>query len=227
MNRDLYNTQWKLQANQKKLTSTDFAFRALLIAVSAKNLKNVPREDIALTLLQRYFTPSKTDGYATLKNILDRIPYYLFEHTKILGLKAETFITETEFKAIQAMAKNLNLEKLGRQYVYYFTRQDGLTPEQQGVQAGHALFKLGAKLGKQGKNFDPSEIYFQWIGVKTSQDLTEVSLNHLDHRCVEFYEPDLGNSLTSIAFEPILWNERDEFMEYDLLTHYGNIKETK
>ena len=107
-----------------------------------------------------------------------------------------------------------------RKYVYYFTRQD-ITPVQQAIQAGHALFGLGTIVDKK---IDPDQTYFQWIGVKDGDELLEViKIHNEDLACFYFQEPDLGNIITAVAFEPVLWNKRDKFMKYSLL----NFTDTK
>lgn len=218
MNKELINTQWKLLANNKQLTATHFIDRAILKAMGAKNKKNAPLDDIIIAILQKSFSVmgEKAIRYLNWYKSLYNNKYATTNGTNILGIPCSSILTPEEYAQFISLASNLRIDKMHRKYVYYFTSQDGLTPEQQGVQAGHALFVLGTKLGPK---FNASQTYFQWIGVKTSDDLKEIIRKHVNHRFVPFYEPDLGNRLTSVAFYPILWNMREEFLDYPLLTH--------
>lgn len=226
MNTELFYTQWKILANSRKLTAKHFCQRAIFIALSAKNNKNIPRDDIALILLQKYFTPTtnanKLNNGETVYNDIDafrKIQKYAVYATKtILDLPEENFFTPNEIYQYRELIKNINIDKLNRKYVYYFTTQD-ITPEQQGVQAGHALLKLGYVLGRNNKKLNPDKTFFQWIGVANEAELKKVMDTHNQLDYVIFRESDLNNQITSIAFHPILWNKRDEFQEYELLTH--------
>lgn len=224
MNKELFDTQWKLLANNKKLNSTHFIQRAIIKAMNAKNKTNMPLEDLVVILLQKHFTPTTNtvklaNGANKYQAIENFIRYFKWNKSKILDLPIEKILDQDEFKLYETLATTIKVAKLHRRYVYYFTAQEGLTPEQQGVQSGHVLFALGAALGKANHNFDPNSVYFQWIGVKDQAELLSIIGKHKKLNYVTFKEPDLGNVLTSIAFYPILWNERDEFMEYNLLTH--------
>lgn len=222
MNKELAMTQWKLLATNQHLTAGHFIDRAILMAMGAKNKKNVPLEDIIASILQKSFSPNykNSDQYP----VISKYKKYwanvsTFGKPQILGLPWDKLLTESEFKQFKALASSIRTDKLGRKYIYYFTIQDHLTPEQQGVQAGHALFALGTYLGREDRNFNPKNVYFQWIGVKDESNLKAIAAKHANHRYVAFYEPDVGNMLTSIAFYPILWNKREDFLDYPLLTH--------
>jgi|SRR5665213_155809 len=222
MNKEFFNTQWKILANNETLTSQNFIDRAIFIAMASKNKNNAPREDIILALLQKYFSPitnrnklnNGQTSYAHINYARRSIQYT--KPTWILGLPYDKLLSEEEYKEFCSYIKNLSLEKMDRKYIYYFTTQEGLTPEQQGVQAGHVLFKLGTKLGKK---VDPDHTYFQWIGVKDDTELVGIINKHRLYPLETFRESDLGNRLTSVAFYPILWNKREDFLDYPLLTH--------
>ena len=226
MNLELIHKQWKIIASQGRLTARHYFQRAILIALAAKNTKNVPREDIALALLQKYFTPvtnanelaNGRESYDTIKNI-QRALKWSAKNMDLIGASWSDLLTDEEWSIYFDMVKNIKFDRLGRKYLYYFTVQD-ISPEQQGVQAGHVLFKLGMILGNN-KTIDPDHTYFQWIGVKDDSELVEVISNHQNLDYAIFQESDLGNRITSVAFVPVLWNERDEFVEYELLTHYA------
>lgn len=219
-----FNTIWKTLAAEKKLYNIHFIQRAILKAMNSKS--NFPKEDIIVALLQKHFTPitnknklaNGSEAFSAIKNAM----YYLKWTKHILGVKEEDFFdTEEEAKEYKRLLSSINMSKIGRKYVYYFTSQEGLTAEQQGVQAGHVLFSLGHSLAKKNVKVNPNETYFQWIGIKTDKELVAIKRDLMkEGKAVHsFYEPDLQNKLTSIALEPILWNKRGKLVEYPLLSH--------
>lgn len=221
-----YKTLWKTLADTKAITAEHFVQLAIIKAMNSKS--NSSKEDIINGLLQKYFTPNTNKNklangcgrWNGLKIAIYKIHQTAKYHPEILGIpQNEFFDNSTEAQTFYELMEDIRIDKLGRKYVYYFTVQTGLTPEQQGVQAGHALFVLGSTLQKENIKFDPKETYFQWIGVPTEKDLREIIKKHGRNKLVRFTEPDLGNMLTSIAFYPLLWNKREEFKEYALLTH--------
>lgn len=230
MNIETIKAQWALLASKKLLTSRFFIERAILIGMSAKNAKNVPVEDIITGILQKSFSRitnrnKLANGQVAYGQILQytkmaqNTSFEYFKNHKILGLDQDQIFTNDDEKRIfWNYAKNLRVDKLGRQYVYYFTAQDGLTKEQQGVQSAHVMFVLGHTLHQNGINVDPNHTYFQWIGAKGEKELKDIRVKH-QHPSVTFRESDLGNQLTGVAFYPILWNKREEFLGYELLTH--------
>jgi hypothetical protein len=221
-----YKTIWKQLANEKKLTSEHFIQRAILIAMNCK--RNAPKEDIVHSLLQKYFTQTINDTklingqhrwyrlYWTLSSMR-----FLFTRGKVNIFDDPTLLdTIEEQKEFADLLKSIDLDKLNRHYVYYFTIQKDLSPEQQGVQAGHVLFKLGTEISL--KEISPAlsadGVYFQWIGVEDTFELRKVMAKHKDIKFSTFFEPDVGK-MTSVAFQPILWNKRSEFLDYPLLVH--------
>ena len=214
-----FRKNWKTLAANKQIQGFHYIQRAALIAIASK--RNVPKEDIFHILLDRYFTPitnknklkNGMEKYSTIKKMAFDAQWA----TEIIGIHAtEFFDNGEELKAYQEMIKKIYFDKIDRKYVYYFTIQDILSPEQQGVQAGHALFALGSRLGKEA---NAHETYFQWIGVRDSGTLYSIAkkYEHLDP--VKFYEPDVGHKMTSIALPPIPWYKRGDLTEYPLLTH--------
>lgn len=213
---------WKTLADKKQLTSMHFVQRAILIAMAAKS--NASKEDIVHSLLQKYFSPvtnkNKLANGSVKYSGVRNLQYYLKYGTTVLNLPLdEVFETKEEIAEYKRLCAAINHNKLGRQYIYYFTTQEGLTAEQQGVQAGHVLFSLAYKLANENIVINPNETYFQWIGVKTDRELREIQKKYAHLGVQSFYEPDLNNKLTSIALKPILWNKRGDLMEYPLLTH--------
>lgn len=226
---DNFEIYWKELAKNKKLTAKHFIQRAILIALRAKG--NAPKEDIVHCLLQKYFSPITNNNklengrkpYDVISHELANINFgIIYNKDTILNEPIGNIIdTVEEYEKYKELINSINLDKLGRKYVYYFTVQNGLTPEQQGVQSGHALFVLADKLNKEKIKFDAKSTFFQWIGVSTENDLFKIINKHRKHKYCSFREPDMKNMLTSVAFYPILWNEREEFVEmnYKLLTH--------
>lgn len=215
-----FNTIWKKFHDNKALESYHFVQRALLIAVRSK--RNDSKIDIVYGLLQKYFSPivdvnKLINGKGQWSAVIEAANMARYSKT-ILGVAPEDiFESADEEKMYDELLKELRsskLDKLGRKYVYYFTSKEDLTPEQMAVQSAHVTLVTGHALGKT--NIDPHGIYFQWIGVETEKDLKKVAQSH-SHERRYFHEPDIGNKLTSIAFHPVLWNKRQEFLEYPLM----------
>lgn len=215
-----FRTIWKTLAANKALSSHFFMQRAILIAIDSK--RNMPKEDIVDILLHKYYTPitnknKLSNGCSKFSSVRRDQFTSMNYHVPILNMKPEEFFdNEADKKLYYELVKNINVDRIDRKYVYYFTVQDILTPEQQGVQAAHALFALGARLGDYA---DPYDTYFQWIGARDSGHLYSIAekYKHLDP--VKFYEPDVGHKMTSVALPPIPWYKRGDLVDYPLLTH--------
>lgn len=212
---------WKQLAKENKLEPLHYMQRAVLIAVESK--LNTPKEDIVLILLNKYFTPvtnaNKLKNGATKygQSIVKNYVYLTSEKVDILDIKPKEFFdNEADMELYYQLANNINMNKIDRKYVYYFTIQDILTPEQQGVQAGHALYALGSKLGPKAY---PKETYFQWVGTKDSTELNTIAEKYKHLGPVMFHEPDVGHKLTSVAIPPVMWYRRGDLTDYQLLTH--------
>jgi len=174
-----FKTIWKTLAADKKLWNIHFIQRAVLIAMNSKT--NVPKMDIVHGLLQKHYTPitnaNKLANGSQAYSIIKNSAWYLQYCKTVLNVPMEEFFdSPEEEKLFKELIKGIDYRKLGRQYIYYFTTQEGLTAEQQGVQAGHVLFSLGVSLAKRKLDINPNETYFQWIGVKTSKDLHDIRL---------------------------------------------------
>ena len=105
-------------------------------------------------------------------------------------------------------------------YVYLFTRQD-ISPEQQIVQTSHAAYKLGECIGSDDYNYaSADETHFTVVGVRNKDALYAVIdiLDTFGFAYEVFTEPDLnGGEKTSIATYPILENDRDVLLAFNLL----------
>lgn len=103
-----------------------------------------------------------------------------------------------------------------KHYTYIFTRQD-ISPEQQAVQSAHVTHCLGYELDET--HIHPNQTYFTLVGVRDLEALEAAQqiLIRFGFRYVKFYEPDLGNELTSIATFPIPERERGPLLAFNLL----------
>ena len=220
---DFKTTIWKQLAKDKAFKPEHFLQRAILTAIRSKT--NSPKEEIVYSLLAKYFTPitnknklsNGSKRFSSLKKALWSLAWS--REKTILGVEpSKIFETPEEETQYFDMLESIEPSRVNRKkYVYYFTIQEGLTPEQQGVQAGHALFALGVSL--RNENIDPQSTYFQWIGVKNTSELLDISAKHPRIQHVKFSEPDMGNIITSIAFRPVFADKRREFLDYELLVH--------
>jgi hypothetical protein len=221
--KDFKNTIWKTLAANKNIKPVHFVQRAILIALASKS--NTPKVDVAMGLLAKYFSPiTNKNKLANGQSRFGVIQPLLFEaqySNTILGVNIDDILeTAEEKKAYIQLLKEIDTKRINRKtYVYYFTLQEGLTAEQQGVQAGHALFTLGAELAKKRVPLDHESVYFKWIGVKSEGELLSIPTKHPNVKYVKFNEPDLGNALTSIAFYPIQSGKTRDFLDYNLLSH--------
>lgn len=102
-------------------------------------------------------------------------------------------------------------------FTYIFVRED-LEPVQQLIQAGHAIHKIGFRLGRDNKPLYEEDMdlggfnstHFCVFGVNDLAELESVYgyLCHHKIKFEQFYEPDEGNLLTAIATIPIIGTKR-------------------
>ena len=212
-----FRTMWKTLAKNNKLESYHYIQRAILIAMQSN--RNMPKEEIITILLDKYFTPISNKNklangckkYQAIKNAS-----YLIgsKNSLILGIPQEYFFdSEEEQKQYLELVKAIRVDKIDRKYLYYFTAQD-MSPEQQAVQAAHAILAIGARLGK---TINPHETYFQWIGVKDTSNLSWYAEKYKHLKPEKFFEPDQMNRMTSFALHPIPWYSRGDLIDLPLL----------
>lgn len=212
-----FRTIWKQLAKDKKLESYHFVQRAVLIGLQSN--RNMPKEEIVTILLDKYFSPitnkNKLANGCTKYQSIEIASYLIAsKNSLILGQKPEDiFDTEEEHKQYLALARPLQIDKIDRKYLYYFTAQD-MTPEQQAVQAAHAILAMGVRLGK---SINPHETYFQWIGTRDKSTLSWYVEKYKHMNPEKFFEPDQGNSLTSFALPPIPWYSCGDLIDLPLL----------
>lgn len=87
--------------------------------------------------------------------------------------------------------------------VYLITRAD-LKPGQQAVQAAHALTEFIFQHAEQAQRWKNESNTLVMLAVKCEDELNRLIEKSLkrDIKISPFYEPDLDNALTAIAFEP-------------------------
>jgi hypothetical protein len=200
-----YKDYWRLVANRKEIKPEHAAHYCLLKALSAKSNNKV---EIAQALLRRAFTP------VTNKNELanGRFQYDTLGRTLrhcgsqhgFFGFDKSIFLDDEEGVAAYDNLLNelqkLNFAKTEPEYVFIFVRQD-ISNEQQAVQAAHATYKAGAIF----KPENPDETYFVLIGVPDEAGLHVVKeeVESKGFSTVVFNEPDLSNTDTALATEPM------------------------
>lgn len=194
---ELFNeTEWKQKAASKTLTARDFFFRALHKAMDSKAENKV---EVFKGLLLKYFTPITNQN----KLANGKTPWQTLEFLATSESNPWSQTTEEEKVLIRQVFPNPGWGHMADlrdpTYVYFFTRQD-ISPEQQLVQTAHAASMSGAT----GK-YDPKHQHFIIFGVP---DLVALRRRFADLakegiKIEAFFEPDIGNEMTSFVTEPI------------------------
>src|SRR5208283_3647970 len=102
-----FEQYWKNRAHSNTLTREDFIVRAIIKAIKAKNKSGQNREDIAVGLLKRYFTPVSNEKklangrqpYDSIRWGLNDVKWSLASNKLHQTFKLET-IEWNEFKEI-------------------------------------------------------------------------------------------------------------------------------
>ena len=98
----------------------------------------------------------------------------------------------------------------GREMRLYAIGRSDLSPGQQAVQACHAVADLCVR-HRDGEVADWADNHKTMVvlGAKDEAELRALlqALNSAGLRCQPFFEPDMGNQLTSIAIHPADWKE--------------------
>lgn len=239
MNKELYITTWKKLANEKKLHRIDFYYRAIFLACNSKSNQKF---EVAHILLEKYFSPIKNknkiesngndpffaininDNYLFMRQQTVRGKY---SDATLLGEPISNFMTEEEFQEFKELSLKIDRTLLHRKYVHYFTAKSvgffkpmtTLTFEQMAVQSAHVTMKLGYEMGKAGIKCDPDNTYFKWYSVDLNTKFSNIirELEKKNYKVVKFYESDLRNHLTAIAFYPVPWYKKADFEEFELM----------
>lgn len=98
--------------------------------------------------------------------------------------------------------------------MYVFVRND-LSYAQKAVQAAHSCIEAARHFLLPDEDH-PSVIIF---GIKSEAKLKSIveQLQQQGVRLKQFFEPDIGNQLTSIATAPVFGKDREIFSKYCLL----------
>jgi len=104
---------------------------------------------------------------------------------------------------------------MSKKYLYIFTRKD-LSPSQIAVQSIHSAYEMGRN--SCSKEQHPSVVLLE---AKNEERLNMCKeyIESLGLTYKEFREPYYGNSLTSIAVEPITDEDRQMFEKFRLLSN--------
>lgn len=162
------------------------------------------------------------DPYHFLRQRLNRTVLTLraFEH---LGYEKPSYssirrsylfdaVDRPVYEWIENVVKDV-LQYIDTRYLYIFVRQD-ICPEQQAVQAAHAVYVSGAN-GTFG--VDPNYVHFVLIGVPGLDELTEAwgKFHHFTGH--PFYEGDMNDEMTAFACGPVRQADRHNFRDYKIL----------
>jgi hypothetical protein len=200
-----WKTIWKQRANDKANDAVDHFQYCILKALFAKS--NAKKE-IGLALLKRAFTPT---SYGSWDGLNEAGRYAAYRKT-IFGRDWTELVPEElqeAYKELVRACQGPTVALSENDYLFIFVRQD-ISPEQQAVQSAHAVYKAGCEYKHK-----PDETYFVLIGVANEEELEEAKakLASRSVEFVEFYEPDLGDSLTAIATRPIK-EHRKRFLKH-------------
>lgn len=197
--------QWAEKAANKTLTARDFFMRALHKALDSK-AEN--KAEVFRGLLLKYFTPITNAN----KLANGRTPWQTIEHiaawtsyNRIMSrfrIMSQTLSPEEKALISELFPNNgwgPEAQLRDPTYVYFFTRQD-ISYEQQLVQTAHA-----ASVVAQDFEFDARHQHFIIFGLPNEDALEakRTALIHAGVHTVAFFEPDMGNTLTSFATAPI------------------------
>lgn len=205
-----FKTIWKARANSKIVTVEDMLTYNILKAMSSKTQNYY---ELSKILIDKSFQPKGSDKnrYLSVKRAAFNVSITLKWKEMLLGASIkDIFDSEDELDLFKDILDSLEPYDFDRMYTYIFVRQD-ITPEYQLVQASHVALSLGTKLS----HVNVDNLHFTVIGIPDLKELESIVDTKYDK--VLFFEPDIDNELTAIAFYPIRWNERKELMNYNLL----------
>lgn len=243
-----FNTIWKKLAKENNLRREDFAAYCIMNAMyqilmtqtkydTSDALKDNDFKEAAYQLSLRLITKAFTPCYNKKRNAHGWPSSKAIELACDLAYMANpallSCLTDEEYQYFIHIAnrivfeiKYMGIEKYEQhRYVYLFTRKD-ISKEQVVVQTAHVALELGSLLKKE--NIPVDNLYFAVCEAENEDDLYSIkeSLDgdtNVRYTC--FYEPDIGNQLTSIATFPVLSHKRDYFRKYKLLKFKMNVFE--
>jgi hypothetical protein len=214
-----WKTHWKALSLTKTATDIDHFQYCVLKALTAKSNAKI---EIAQALLRRQFPPvTNTTKLENGRTPFDTVSYLTRWHPSwfkargtVFGMDKSLFFNEESEQAYINLVTELaslspNIRANEPEYMFIFVRQD-ISKEQQAVQAAHVAYKAGCMYG-----YNPDETYFVLVGVEDEAALNEAkaTLDIKDVSFEQFYEPDLGDSLTAVASVPIK-EHRKRFLKH-------------
>lgn len=132
---------------------------------------------------------------------------------------AKNILTKEGEELYRDIYRNLSMkgfvEYYNREYVYIFVRQD-ISPEYQAVQAAHVALRAGYSFkNMEMNNQRMADLYFTLVGVPNLDALTKVCEARKD--AIAFYEPDINDQLTAVAYRPVRAKDRGKLLTYKRL----------
>lgn len=214
-----WKDHWKLVANNKNNNATHMAQYCILKALTARSQNKV---EIAQSMLRAAFTPVTNDTeLANGRRQFDTLDYQIQRvgmYRTIFGLDLSLFFDEEGYEEYMSFVRLLWKEDIKANepdYMFLFVRQD-ISSEQQAVQAAHAAYVAGSKASPEA---DVNNVHFVLVGVENEEEV-KVAAETLESNNVayyEFYEPDLGDALTSVASQPIKEHQKRFLGKYKTL----------
>lgn len=214
-----WKTYWKLVVDRKENTAVHHFQYCTLKALSAKANN---KQEIAEALLRRAFTPVTSEGklaggrrkFDTIEQIARQASFC----STIFGFDYTLFMTLEEFRKYKDFVNTIVSVRIDinePDYMFIFVRQD-ISKEQQAVQAAHASFCAG----RAYLHHSPDKVNFVLIGVPDEYSIDNaaswINDHHVKH--VVFREPDLDNSITAIATQPLKEHQKRFLKGYNLLS---------
>lgn len=212
-----YKINWKAYIKTITPTFGDY-FDYCIVKALNSNIEN--KYELAVSLLRRSFTPVTNESLL----VNGRTPWDTLKlHLIYFNNKSDSqFVKDScDVEQYHSLAHKLNanfndIDK-SDPYVYIFVRQD-LSPEQQLVQAGHAVYVLGSKHKDHSQAHNTS---FVVIGVPNMSELYDIcgKLDRFGIAHEHFIEPDLQGELTALATYPLTsYTQRRKLRKYKLLS---------
>jgi hypothetical protein len=205
-----YKKLWKQLANNKQNSAINHFQYCILKALNAKS--NKPKAQIALALLRRAFSPKDGTDWSAIYRA-GRTACYI---TSIFDWNISDVLDEVEKEQYKALCQEVlgtSISLTEPDYMFIFVRQD-ISPEQQAVQVAHATFVAGTKFDCT----EPDKVNFVLIGVENQMQLIYVKcLLETRKEYVLFREPDLDDTITAIATQPMKEHEKRFLKRFKLL----------
>jgi hypothetical protein len=213
-----WKTYWKLVAHRKENKALHHFQYCVLKALTAKANNKL---EIAESLLRRAFTPvTSEDKLANGRRKFDTLRQTARAANwskDIFGFDISLFMELADYQRYKDLIKEIvdsRIELHEPEYLFIFVRQD-ISKEQQAVQAAHATFCAG----REYLHHSPEKVNFVLVGVPDELHLVDVgcTLNDNYVKYVTFREPDLSETQTAIATQPLKEHQKRFLKHYPLL----------